>query len=194
MGNHQGKGGSREKGRMAKRLDPSHLPLKFAAPDAAADGGERRITLEREQVVLARRVGRVAMRIAVPLTSYRGVAVRLVPGATEAEDKVAVVLTHVDRAFDVPLFESEEEDIVVSEWKMWGNTLGLPLLVEHQDGGMMPADVREGGFEASPKVYPRRRYALLAGRRPRFLVRRATTFLSESPVVYKGLPEITAPA
>jgi hypothetical protein len=181
------------KAHLDKRLDPAHLPLRFAAPDAAADGGERRVTLEREQVVLARRVGRVAMRIAVPLTSYRGVAVRLVPGRTEDEDRVAVVLTHPDRALDVPLFEAEEEDIVVAEWKLWGNTLGLPLLVEHQDGGMMPADVREGGFQSTARVYPRRRYALLAGRRPRFLVRRKPGEPAESPIVYRDLHEITAP-
>ncbi len=174
-------------------LDPHKLPVRFATPDATSDSGERRITVERERVVLARRVQRVAMKIAVPLTSYYGVTVRLIPGETEEQDKVAVVLAHPDKALEIPLFEAEDDDAVVTCWKEWGAALGLPLFVEHQDGGMMPADVREGGFEQNTaRVYPRRGYAFLAGRRPRFLVRRKEGFPQHPPKIWRNECEIIA--
>lgn len=173
------------------RLDPRHLPVRFAAPDAAADGGERRITLERERVVMSRRVGRVAMRIAVPLVSYQGVIVRLVPGVTEDEDRVAIILAHPDRALDVPLFETGDDEDVVAQWQLWGNTLGLPLLIEARDGSMTAADVREGGLTAE-RAKPRRRHSLLSGRRPRFLVRRKVGRVAEQPVVLHEWREIIA--
>jgi hypothetical protein len=152
------------------RLDPAHLPLRFAAPDAAADGGERRITLDRSEVLVARHVGRTAMRLKLPMQSFRGVAVRVLPGIVEGCDRVAIVLAHRDRALDVTLYEADHDTDVVAEWQTWAHALGLPLLIEDFNGRLSEPYSRIGALVLG-KPRPRRRRSFLA-RRPRFLVRR----------------------
>ncbi len=166
----------------AARLDPAFLPVRFAAPDAAADGGERRITLDREEVVMARRVGRTAMRLRVPMDSFRGVAVKLIAGLTEGEDRIAIILAHRDRALDVTLYEAEDDTDVVAEWRRWGATLGLPLLVEDFEGRLTEPYDQMGAVEIG-RPRPRRRRSFLA-RRPRFLTRRKAGRPAEEPAVH----------
>ncbi|MFL1876228.1 hypothetical protein ACIKT0_13750, partial [Hansschlegelia beijingensis] len=76
----------------ADRLDPFTLPVRFAAPDPYADGGERRVTVDSGRVVVDRMVRRIAMRIVAPLSTFTGVAMRVAPGADPREDQVEVVL------------------------------------------------------------------------------------------------------
>jgi hypothetical protein len=154
----------------ATQLDPARLPLRFAAPDAAADGGERRIVLDRSEVMVARHVGRTAMNIKLPMQSFRGVAVRVMPGLVEGEDRIAIVLAHRDRALDVTLYEADHDADVIAEWQTWATTLGLPLLIEELDGRLSEAYTRLGQVQVS-RPRPRRRRSFLA-RRPRFLMRR----------------------
>lgn len=173
----------------ATRLDPSHLPLRFAAPDAAADGGERRITLDRNEVLVARHLGRTAMRLRLPMQSFRGVAVRVVPSLTEGGDRIAIVLAHRDRALDVTLYEAEDDLEIISEWQRWAETLGLPLLVEDFAGHLSEPYHRMGQVVlGTPR--PRRRRSFLA-RRPRFLTRRKPGSLAE-PKVIQAAREIIA--
>ena len=96
---------------------------------------------------MARRISDVAMKIALPLTAYRGVAIRIVPGMTEDEDRVAVVLSHADAALEVPLYEADDDENVIAEWRLWASTLGLPLLMEGMDGHTVAAENRLGEIE-----------------------------------------------
>ncbi len=171
------------------KLDPARLPLCFNSPDASADGGERAVTLEADRVVMARRISDVAMKIALPVTAYRGVAIRIVPGMTEAEDRVAVVLSHADSALEVPLYEADDDENVIAEWRLWASTLGLPLLMEGVDGQTVAAENRLGEIEVD-RPRPRRRHSLLSGRRPRFLTRRRTGKLPLVPFVHRDEREI----
>jgi hypothetical protein len=156
---------------VQRRIDPARLPARFVGPDAAANDGERAIVLDPERVVLARRLGQVAMKIELPLTSYRGVAVRILPGETELEDRMSVTLVHTDRALDVPLFEASDDSDIIAEWRLWGATLNLPLLLEGLDGRVVAAETRLGNMVVDA-ARPRRRQAYLGNRRTRFAARR----------------------
>jgi hypothetical protein len=163
------------------RLDPTAMPLRFAAVDPACDDGRRSVLLDSDRVVLARRLGPVAMKIALPVASYRGVALRIVPGVGEGEDRMKILLAHRDRALDVMLFETEDDCDVIAEWRLWASTLGLPLLIEGEDGHLVAAESRVGGVVASaPRA--RRRYAFLSSRRPRFLTRRRMGAVATAPL------------
>jgi hypothetical protein len=175
----------------AARLDPFALPVRFAAPDAAADGGERRVTLESGRVLVDRVLRSVVMRIAVPLSTFSGVAVRVAPGETPAADRVEIVLAHRDRALDVPLAEGPHDVDGLAEWRSWGRALQLPLLIEELDGRRMTPYAQIGALEIG-RPRARRRYALLKGRRTRFQAKRRTGELTPETPVFRCEREIIA--
>jgi hypothetical protein len=175
----------------ADRLDPHGLPLRFQAPDAAADGGERRVTLESGRVVVDRMVRRVAMRIAVPLSTFTGVAMRVAPGDLPEDDRVEVVLAHRDRALDVPLADAPHDGDALADWRSWGRALNLPLLVEDLDGTRRTPGTRLGALEVS-RPRPRRGRGFLKGRRTRFQAKRSVGRLTDETPVRRGEREIIA--
>lgn len=175
-------------GRVVKS-DPARLPFDFNAPEAA--NLAERPQAEAERLQAARRLGDVAERIVLPLDDYRGVAIRIVPARTEDEDGVAVVLSHAAREHEVVLYEADNDQDVIAEWRLWASTLGLPLLMEGLDGRTVAAETRLGEVEVeTPR--PRRRHSLLSGRRPRFLMRRRTGKLPLVPFVHFDEREIIA--
>jgi hypothetical protein len=175
-------------GRVVKS-DPARLPFLFNASDAAHLA--ERAPEEADRLEAALRLGAVAEKIVLPLDDYRGVAIRIVPGASEEEDRVAVVLSHSSTAQELVLYEADDDQNVIAEWRLWGATLGLPLLMEGLDGRTVAAEERLGDIEVS-RPRPRRRHALLSGRRPRFLTRRRTGKLPLVPFVHQGEREIIA--
>lgn len=185
--------GSRERAGTgsAGRLDPFSLPVRFAAPDAAADGGERRVTLESGRVVMDRTVRSVFMRIAVPLSQFSGVVVRLAPADKAEADRLEVLIAHRDRALDVPLASGPRDGDGIAEWRSWSRALNLPLLVEELDGVRLAPTARIGALEVgAPRA--RRGRGLLKGRRTRFQTRRRTGKLTPETPVYRGEDEIIA--
>ncbi|GLK67711.1 DUF6101 family protein [Hansschlegelia plantiphila] len=175
----------------ADRLDPFALPHRFAAPDAAADGGERRVTLESGRVVVDRMVRSMVMRIAVPLVSFSGVAMRVAPGDKPEADRVEVVLAHRDRALDVPLATEPFDGDGFAEWRSWGRSLNLPLLIEDLDGTRKTPSVHLGALEVG-RPRARRRHSLLKGRRTRFQAKRKTGELTAETPVHRDEREIIA--
>lgn len=175
----------------AARLDPFALPCRFAAPDAAADGGERRVTLERSRVVVDRIVGSVAMRIAVPMSHYSGVVARVAPAEIAEADRVEIVLAHPDRALDVPLSVTPHDGDGIAEWRSWSRALQLPLLVEGLDGIRKSPTARIGALEVG-RPRPRRGKGFLKGRRTRFQAKRRTGKLVAGMTVHRGEREIIA--
>jgi hypothetical protein len=176
------------------RLDPFSLPVRFTAADEAADERLRVVDLHRERVVLRRSVRGMRMALNLPVTAFRGVAIRLVFGAAGAmQGSIAVVLEHGDPALSLPLFSATESDDVVAEWQSWGRVLGLPLLVAENDGSLREPFVRLGAFlRVEAPTWRRRRRSAVAGRRPARLMRRRSGALSETPLVHRGEREIIA--
>lgn len=175
----------------ADRLDPKSLPIRFAAPDAAADGGVRRVTLEGARVVVDRIVRSISMRIVAPLSTFSGVAMRLQPGERPETDRVEVLLAHRDRALDVPLASAPRDGDGLAEWTSWGRALQLPLLIEDLDGARRTTSARIGALEVG-RPLARRGRGFLKGRRTRFQAKRRTGKLTAETPVHAGEREIIA--
>jgi Family of unknown function (DUF6101) len=179
-------------GTIPLRLDPFALPVRFAAADAAADQCLRIVDLHRERVVLRRCVRGMRMALNLPLSAYRGVAIRLVGEKGLPPSAIAVVLEHRDPALSLPLYVAAESDEVLAEWQSWGRVLGLPLLVAADDGALREPFARIGALRIEAAAPRRRRRTMIARRRPRFLLRRrAGSPLAAAPV-HRGEREIIA--
>jgi Family of unknown function (DUF6101) len=185
-------GSGRSGGTHPARLDPFSLPVRFEAADAAADGRRRVVDLHRERVVLRRSVRGIRMALSMPLTAFRGIAIRLDGAAGQMPDHIAIVLEHRDPELSLPLFASPERDDIVAEWQAWGRVLGLPLLIAEDDGSLREPFARLGALriEAAPSERRRRRSAI-ARRRPRRLLHRRPGTPGPMPV-HRGEREIIA--
>jgi len=169
----------------ALRLDPFALPVRYAAGDDAADGRVREIELHRERVVVRRSLAGMRMALNMPVAAFAGVGLRLMAG------EAAVVLAHKDPGLALPLFRSDEADDVTAAWRSWGAVLGLPLLVEDEDGWREPFE-RLGGMTIARPRPRRRRRSALKRRRPTIQMRRAPGRLSAATPVHRGEREIIA--
>ena len=69
-------GGCAGSGR-ALRLDPSGLPVRFFAGDAAADGQVRDVELHRERVVMRSALRGMRMALNMPVAAFDGVSLWL---------------------------------------------------------------------------------------------------------------------
>ena len=124
-------GGCAGSGR-ALRLDPSGLPVRFFAGDAAADGQVRDVELHRERVVMRRALRGMRMALNMPVAAFDGVSLWLVPGEAGDEDALAVVLKHRDPTLTLPLFVTSRPDEALAEWRAWSQVLDVPLLLADQ--------------------------------------------------------------
>lgn len=174
------------------RLDPFSLPVRFSAADEAADERLRVVDLHRDRVVLRRSVRGMRMALNLPVTAFRGVAIRLIGEAGQIPSAIAVVLEHRDPALSLPLFLAQECDDVVAEWQSWGRALGLPLLVAEGDGSLREPFAMLGALRIAAPIARRRRRGTIARRRPSRLMRRKATRLSDTPAVHRGEREVIA--
>ncbi len=155
------------------RLDPFALPVSFAVTPRGGYPGAAAVTvtLDREYAVLSR-PGRLSAE-SVPIKSYRGVAVRVVPSTEANPGTLVVELAHERPSFCLPLLSGKTPEDVAVDWQCWSRSLGLPLLLVEADGTMTEPMSRVGQLMIlDPK--PRRRRNASTTRRPRFLVRRKT--------------------
>jgi hypothetical protein len=146
------------------RLDPFALPVRHA------DGGGAFI-LHRDRALVRRTRRGVAATLDVPVSAYRGVAVRMIPVGDEGGLRVVIELLHRDPSLSLPLVVADEPDEAAVDWIAWGKTLNLPLLVVDEDGTAKPPVDRIGGVVAS-KPGARRNRSVFLGRRSRFARRR----------------------
>jgi Family of unknown function (DUF6101) len=182
-------GGCAGSGR-ALRLDPFGLPVRFSASDAAADGRMREVELHRERVVLRRSLHGMRMALNMPVASYNGISLRLMPGQGGAEDVLAVVLEHSDPALALPLFLTSRSDEALAEWRAWGQLLGVPLLLADQSAAAQPGHMGHVRIER-PRPRRRRR-SPLKNRRPSILLRRGHGKLTRATPIHRGEREIIA--
>ena len=172
----------------ALRLDPFALPLRFSASDAAADERVRHVELYRERVVVRRQLAGMRMALNLPLTAFAGIAIRLVPG----EAQVAVTLEHRDPSLALPLYVSAEADEALVQWRVWGDVLGLPLLIAEDNGALREPFARLGAVRLSRVRPRRRRHSCLRKRRPMMPLRRARAEITPATPVHRGEREIIA--
>jgi hypothetical protein len=175
------------------RLDPFSLPVRFAIADEAADERLRIVDLHPQRVVLRRSVRGMRMAVTLPLTAFRGVAIRLAGRADGSPSAIAVVLEHGDPALSLPLFAADESDDIVAEWQSWGRVLGLPLLIAERDGSLREPFARVGAVRRETPACRRRRRSAVARRHPSMLLRRPPGGWLSVPTVHRGEREIIAP-
>ena len=175
-----------------ERLDPFALPLRFEAPDHAADKRVRLVELHRERVVLRRDLRGIKMALSLPVAAYLGVSVRIEPPMHETAGAVAVVLEHRDPQLSLTLYRAADGTDVVAEWQSWGRVLGLPLLVAEADGRLREPFERIGAIRISAPIWRRRRRTTLKARRPTLPLRRRPGRMPATPTVHHGEREIIA--
>jgi hypothetical protein len=175
----------------ALRLDPFCLPARFAATDAAADERVRLVELYRERVVVRRSLAGMRMALNMPVSAFKGVAIRLIAGVDGQPGTVSVVLEHRDPSLALPLFVSAEDGDAFAEWRAWGNVLGLPLLVE-DDGELREPFARMGGVRIDRVRPRRRRHNAIKRRRPTMPLRRRAGKLTDKTPVHRDEREIIA--
>lgn len=157
--------------RQHLRLDPFALPVRYSVPLAGGAPGAAAVHLDRERTIVRRVLpGGTPLTVTLPLSAYRGVAVRMEP-ADEGDILVIVELSHRDPALSLPLVIADDPADVAADWQAWSRALGLPLLLVEADGSVTQPVERMGKVEIA-MARPRRRHSFFAGRRPRFLVRR----------------------
>jgi hypothetical protein len=77
------------------------------------------------------------------------------------------------------LHEANDDSEIGAEWRLWARFLGLPALVEREEGCAEPASAHLGEI-ATTRTRARRRGKTITSRRPRFLTRRKTGRLDAS--------------
>ena len=155
-----------------ERLDPLSLPASFEARDTRADGGVRRIELDRDRVTLRRAVHGMRMAINIRISEFQGLALDTIDGAP------TLILKHRDPSLSVPLAVGDDD--VESEWRIWSETLALPQLSDQDT----PSAV-----EPAPR---RRRHNAIKRRRPSILMRRKIGGLLAMMRIYRDEREIIA--
>lgn len=112
----------------------------------------------------------VAIKVKVPVDEFIGVAV----STSISEEGVlssAIELVHGDPELNYRVFEEIGNANVVAEWQNWGRKLRLPLFIKAGDGNLLPYSQQVDGVALGASS-SRRKLAVEAGRRPRFLNRR----------------------
>jgi hypothetical protein len=165
-------------------LMPVQNPAAVRTSDARSDDRTREVAFSSRSVLIARRVAGIAMRVEVPLSSYRGVALSL--GAEpEAGAVHRIELLHRDPDLSILLKETTNSDEIAIEWSAWAETLSLPRLFE-------PAPMAGDSLDAAAASLPmpRRRGSVVARRRPRFSRRRRMGSQQRLAIAYRAEREI----
>ena len=169
----------------ALRLDPFALPVRFSAIDAGADEQVRSVELNSERVVLRRSVRGIPMAVRLPLSAFKGVAMRVMAVTGDGETQVALSLEHSDPGLCVPLAITDDCDDVIADWQSWAQVLGLPLLVAELNGTLGQAIPCIGHVHFRGVFARRRNRGTVKTRRPSILMRRRASRLPEQPAVHR---------
>lgn len=113
-----------------------------------------------------------------------GIAVRLAPCEDEGGTSQQIVLVGVDGTI-VSCVGTFHDDEIIAAWRSLALWTGLPMMVLNEDGSVSAPFAQIGRLQLGT-IRIRRRHGLLAGRRPRFLVRRKSSALPPRPVVHRG--------
>lgn len=150
--------------------------------DPRADDRRRRVEISPSRITIERRVGAVAMRLALAPAAYRGVGLKVIEQAGGIAYEIC--LTHRDSDFDAVLARCAGGEEAIAEWRQWARWLALPALVEEAPGCF----VARQELGASPS--PRRRRHALRERRSRFALRRRMGERAKMADIHRGEREI----
>ena len=148
------------------------------------------VDISRETVTIRRDAGAAAATR--PLSSYRGIAVRVERG--ESGPVFHLSLLHDEAGHSVPLSAGTEVAPIARAWQAWAKALSLPLLAVASDGSVH-AELTALGVVLAERPSDRRRGSALVGRRSPYARRRRAGplrgRLEDMPVV-SGEREIIA--
>jgi hypothetical protein len=156
------------------RLDPSLLPVRFTASDAA-----------RDHVVIRRVVLGMPVRIRLPLTAFTGVTLKLTEPADDGAERMLVSLEHRDPGLCVPLYSADDDGDAVAEWQLWSRVLGQPLLVTDATGGQHSPFPSLGALHVGAPSGRRRRRTAIQTRRRRRALRRQLGIAASEPTIHR---------
>lgn len=160
---------------------------QLVADDPRADGGQRQISIAADAIAIDRRVGGVAMRLALPVKSFRGVSLALLENDRGAFYRV--VLDHADPDLRVTLAELVHEREIGGEWRAWAEFFQLPRIAFGPGGGVIAVDLRLGALDLGA-VQPRKRGWPMKGRRSAISAKRTAGAKGRVQVVYRHEREI----
>lgn len=161
------------------------------AIDRRADGHQRTVSLSRDIVRIDRRIEGIAMRVAVPVSAYRGVALSLMGDQTGALF-YQLHLLHRDQDLSVILDCAGDDANILADWRLWSRFFRLPALVERRAGLVEDADFTLGGLLVGPAGPSRRAPRFRSKRRPSFLSRRKAGDDRLAALCHVGEQEIIA--
>lgn len=152
-------------GRMM-RLDPSNLPqiISYRSHD---DLGEVVLTVRRRGVRVRRLLEKSLLPVTfvLPPNAFMGVAARAIE--ENGEVLVTLELMHADPKLSVPLLVASDLGDVASDWRVWSEIYGLPMLLVEANGEVSRLEDAINGIAVRKE--PRRRNG---ARRIRFLSRK----------------------
>ena len=162
--------------------------FSFTLPDARAEKGERRVTVVRDLVCIKRRYAGMAMRLNVPASAYRGVALSLLPTRTGGSF-YRISLVHADADLTIVLGEALDDREIVADWNRWSQYFAKSRLVERAPGKFEEMEHNCGGIARGEAIEPRRT-RVTRQRRGRFLARRKPGQPERSAVRFDNAREI----
>lgn len=179
----------------ANLLDPGSLPATFQSEVIRENGDEAGlmyadIRIDTQSVSITRQAGPENGCIVIPVSQFSGVMVQVAPADATGKVKAKLILKHSEDRLSPVIAETSQPEDLAAVWPAWSKALDLPMLVCDPGGNIKPIEA----FSATPVTgpTPRRRMALLTGRRPRFLIRRKTGVRGAGLTVHRGEREIIA--
>lgn len=176
-------------------LDPGRLPLTFQGKAGTFSGSDHdvrevEVNLDRERAMINPIACDASLGTVVPVKAFDGVMVQIAPADQNGTVCAKLILKHPDEGLSILLAETANPEELAATWPAWSKSLGLPMLVCDLGGKVKPIEAYSARPSAGPS--PRRKLALLTGRRPRFLVRRKTGSDAGAGLVHRGEREIIA--
>ncbi|WP_417685482.1 DUF6101 family protein [Roseibium sp.] len=174
---------------------PGQLPVDFHSrlfdePGTNTRGKSVRVSLDRANVCITPDSVGASGSVIAPLNSYAGVMVQIAPSDQPGSVAARLILKHSDPQLSVLLIETDRPEALATAWPSWASALELPMLVCDTGGSVKPIEAYSARPSGTP--HPRRKLALLTGRRPRFLVRRTNGPRQDEPTIHTGEREIIA--
>ncbi|MDQ0319389.1 hypothetical protein QO002_001527 [Pararhizobium capsulatum DSM 1112] len=155
------------------RLDPMRFPQQatYSLPGQASDVT---ISLDERGAVMRKILptSGLPLSIALPSRAFKGVAARAIDHG-DGEVTVTLELHHDDPDLCIPLLVAHDLSDIAADWRAWAEAYRIPMMMVEADGVARPLEEHLGEVRTRD-IKPRRRHSLFNGRRPRFLMRRAT--------------------
>ena len=155
------------------RLDPKRFPQQ-ASYSLRGQASNVTISLDERGAVLRKVLpsSGLPLSIALPARAFKGVAARAIDHG-DGEVTVTLELHHDDPDLCIPLLVAHDLSDIAADWRAWSAAYRIPMLMVEADGIARPLEDHLGEIRTRD-IKPRRRHALFAKRRPRFLMRRST--------------------